>query len=228
MAMKLKRGKKTTIIATNAGWRTVCQRRAEERATAEAVENWKAKNGKPLPFNYRWEHVQAVVKLSLHLAELTSADREIAEAAAWLHDICKGEPNHGVAGARAARTLLVYTDFPAAKIDAVALAISLHVGLQRPAGAPPLQPLEAAVLWDADKLSKLGVQALAYNLSMGFMQGLTLAQRRQNLYEFTVSVLNRTVASMNTPAAALIAQARYDAMLATLALWEREEENISP
>ncbi|MBP8291818.1 MAG: HD domain-containing protein [Caldilineaceae bacterium] len=226
MAMKLKRGKKTTIIATNAGWRTVCRRHAEQRATDEALDDWKAKSDKAVPFNYRWEHVQIVVGLALHLADLTGADREITEAAAWLHDICKGEPNHGAAGARAARILLEHTDFPAAKIDAVALAISLHVGLQRPPGAPPLQPLEAAVLWDADKLSKLGVQALAYNLGMSFMRGLTLPQRRANLREFTESVLIRTVASMNTPEAGLIAQQRYEAMLAMLALWEREEENI--
>ncbi len=225
MAMKLKRGKKTTIIATNAGWRTVCQRHAEQRATEEALDAWKAKDGKALPFNYRWEHVQIVAGLALHLADLTGADREVVEAAAWLHDVCKGEPNHGVAGAKAARTLLEHTDFPAAKIGAVALAISLHVGLQRPPGAPPLQPLEAAILWDADKLSKLGVQALAYNLSMSFMHGLTLPQRRGNLREFTESVLSRTVASMNTPEASVIAQQRYDAMLAMLALWKREEEN---
>jgi uncharacterized protein len=226
MAMKLKRGKKTTITATNAGWRTVCRRHAEQRATDEALDDWKAKNDKTLPFNYRWEHVQAVVGLALHLADLTGADREVVEASAWLHDICKGEPNHGVAGARAARTLLEHTDFPAVKIDAVALAISLHVGLQRPPGAPPLQPLEAAILWDADKLSKLGVQALATNLGMSFMHGLTLAQRRGNLREFTESVLSRTVTSMNTPAAGIIAQQRYQAMLETLTLWEREEENM--
>ena len=225
MAMKLKRGKKTTITATNAGWRTVCRRHAEQRAMDEALDDWKAKDDKALPFNYRWEHVQIVVGLALHLADLTGADREIAEAAAWLHDVCKGEPNHGVAGARAARTLLAYTDFPAAKIDAVAQAISLHVGLTRPPGVP-LQPLEAAVLWDADKLSKLGVQALAYNLGMTFMHGLTLPQRRQNLREFTESVLSRTVASMNTPAGSALAQERYQAMLDTLALWEREEENM--
>ena len=225
MAMKLKRGKKTTITATNAGWRTVCRRHAEQRATDEALDDWKAKDDKALPFNYRWEHVQIVVGLALHLADLTGADREIAEASAWLHDVCKGEPNHGVAGARAARTLLAHTDFPAAKIDAVAQAISLHVGLTRPPGAP-LQPLEAAVLWDTDKLSKLGVQALAYNLGMTFMHGLTLPQRRQNLREFTESVLSRTVASMNTPAGSALAQERYQAMLDTLALWEREEENM--
>jgi uncharacterized protein len=71
-----------------------------------------------LPFNYRWEHIQCVVSLALHLAAKTGADREVVEAAAWLHDVCKGEPNHGAAGARAARTLLSHTDFPAAKIDA--------------------------------------------------------------------------------------------------------------
>ena len=225
MAAKLKRGKKTTITGTNAGWRTVCRRHAEQCASAEARKGWKTKDDESLPFNYRWEHVQAVAALALHLAELTGADREIVEAAAWLHDVSKGEPSHGAAGARAARTLLAQTDFPAEKIEAVAVAISRHVGLYRAPDAPPLAPLEAAVLWDADKLSKLGVQALAYNMSMSFMRGLSLAQRRENLREYTEAVLSRTVASMNTAPASALAQQRYQAMLDTLARWEREEED---
>lgn len=223
MAVKLKRGKKATITATNAGWRVVCRRYAEQRATAEARA---AKDGKNPDFNYRWEHVQTVVGLALHLAELTGADPAIVEAAAWLHDVCKGEPNHGQAGARTARIVLQQTDFPPDKVDGVVAAISQHVGLHRPDDAPPLTPLEAAILWDADKLSKLGVQALAYNLSMNFMSGLTLPQRRENLYEFTETVLARTVASMNTPAAGAIARQRHAAMLATLALWQDEEKNL--
>lgn len=225
MAIKLKRGKKTTITATNAGWRTVCQRHAEQRATAEARKGWKTKDNEALPFNYRWEHVQAVTALALDLAAATGADREIVEASAWLHDICKEEPSHGIAGARAARTLLEQTDFPPDKIEPVAAAISSHVGLYRAPDAPPLEPLETAVLWDADKLSKLGVQALAYNMSMNFMRGLSLAQRRENLREYTEAVLSRTVASMNTPPGRALAQQRYQAMLDTLARWAREEEN---
>lgn len=228
MATKLKRGKKTTITATNAGWRTVCQRYAEQRASAEARKEWRAKGDEAPPFNYRWEHVQAVAALALHLAQVMGADDEIVEAAAWLHDICKGQPNHGVAGALQARAILGQTDFPPAKIDAVAQAISVHVGLYRAPEAAPLQPLEAAILWDADKLSKLGVQALAYNMSMNFMRGLTLTQRRANLREYTEGVLARTVASMNTSEAGVLAQTRYQAMLDTLTLWEREEELDEP
>jgi uncharacterized protein len=52
-----------------------------------------------------------------------------------------------------ARDILAQSDFPAAKIDAVVDAIAKHVGLET---AALIEPLEAAVLWDADKLSKLG------------------------------------------------------------------------
>jgi hypothetical protein len=143
----------------------------------------------------------------------------------------KGEPNHGAAGAReAARTLLSTPTFPPPRSPAVAQAIARA---RRPASArPPRRPWSrwrAAVLWDADKLSKLGVQALAYSLSMSFMRGLTLPQRRSKImYEFTHSVLaSHGRASMNTePAAALIAQAALSrAMLATCwMLWQREQE----
>lgn len=99
--------------------------------------------------------MQAVVRLAIKLAELTGADREIVEAAAWLHDAGKvsGGKEHGRAGAAAARTILGQTDFPPHKIEAVADAIAKHVGYARSA---PVVPLEAAVLWDADKLTWLG------------------------------------------------------------------------
>ena len=120
-------------------------------------------------YNYRWEHVQAVVDLALVLAEETGADAEIVEAAAWLHDIAKGNrafpqppgsrADHGAEGAIAARRILRETDFAACKIDAVAHAIANHVGLWT---EEPVEPLEAAILWDADKLSKLGVVAMLH------------------------------------------------------------------
>lgn len=207
-------------------WRPVCQQRAQEQAVAEARKAWKVKATKPIPFNHRWEHVQSVVNMALRLGRQTGADLEILEAAAWLHDVCKGEPAHGAAGAREARKLLAQTDFPPEKIEAVADAIGRHVGLYRPVDSPPLEPLEAAVLWDADKLTKLGVQALAYNLSMSYLRGLTLDQRRRNMLEFTHAVLNRTVASMNTLPGRSLAEARYQAMLAVLTTWEREEDEV--
>jgi uncharacterized protein len=113
-------------------------------------------------YNYRWEHVQAVVRLATRLAALTGADPEIVEAAAWLHDVAKvGNVDHGQAGAEAAHCILTSTDFPRHKIDAVAHAIAQHVGLWRWRDHP-VEPLEAAVLWDADKLAKLGATAVLH------------------------------------------------------------------
>ena len=111
-------------------------------------------------YNYRWEHVQAVVRLAIRLAVLTGADPEVVEAAAWLHDVAKGQgTDHGQEGAQAARCILAETDFPPHKAPAVAHAIAQHVGLWRKV---PVEPLEAAVLWDADKLSKLGATAVLH------------------------------------------------------------------
>ena len=205
-------------------WRTVCRQQAEKQATAEARKLWKVSSNKAIPFAHRCEHVQAVVSTALWLARETGADSEVVEAAAWLHDIRKGSPGHGVNGAREAKRILLQTDFPAEKTPSVVDAIARHVGLYRAPDAPPLTPLETAILWDADKLTKLGVQALAYSLSMNFMRGLTLPQRRSNMLEFTQSVLARTVKSMNTPPARQEAERRYAAMLDVLQTWQREDE----
>jgi uncharacterized protein len=142
-----------------AGWREVVQKAAFKATLEEAIE----RNVKKLPFNYRWEHVKSVARLAVKLADLTGADLEVVEAAAWLHDIKKrgGNDNHGQQGAKAAEKILAETDFPASKIPGVARAISKHVGLTLEA---PLQPLEAAVLWDADKLTKLGATAIIHNI----------------------------------------------------------------
>ena len=55
---------------------------------ARAETRTRPRTSKP-SFNYRWEHVTTVVTLSLKLADLVGADREIVEAAAWLHDVTK-------------------------------------------------------------------------------------------------------------------------------------------
>jgi uncharacterized protein len=139
-------------------WQQIIRGAALDATLGEARRRYGTEH---LPFNYRWEHVRAVVRLALRLAELTGADAEVVEAAAWLHDIRKRgrDDNHGVDGAADAREILAATDFPPAKIDAVADAISKHVGLVRD---EPVEPLEAAVLWDADKLAKLGATAVVH------------------------------------------------------------------
>jgi uncharacterized protein len=205
-----------------AGWRTLARQAAVAQAEAEARRVWQVGPGEPIPFNHRWEHVREVVALALWLATASGADREIVEAAAWLHDVRKEEPSHGVAGAVAAQALLAGSDFPAAKLPAVAEAIRRHVGLYRADGAPPITPLEAAVLWDADKLSKLGVQALVFNLSTVYAVQQTLDQRRMDNLTFAEDVLSRTVTSMNTPPARALAERRYREMLAVLEWWAQD------
>ena len=123
-------------------WRTECQVWARQQTVAEARDAWNLPTAEQIPFNYRWEHVQQVVRLARWLAHETTADLDIVEAAAWLHDVSKGEPKHGVAGAKQARTILGQTDFPQAKIDGVAVAIAVHVGLYRPEDASPLSPID--------------------------------------------------------------------------------------
>jgi uncharacterized protein len=205
-------------------WHLVCRQVAEKQATAEARKAWKVRRNSAVPFVHRWEHIKAVVDTALWLGRQTGADLDVVEASAWLHDIRKGMPGHGPNGAREAKRILLQTSFPLEKLPAVVDAIARHVGLYRALDAPPLMPLETAVLWDADKLTKLGVQALAYNLSMSYMRGLTLPQRRSNMSEFTQSVLIRTVESMNTLPARQEAAQRYQVMLAMLEAWRREQE----
>jgi uncharacterized protein len=140
-------------------WREVVREAAYAASVAEMRTR---RDGGTFHYNYRWEHVQAVARLAVRLAALTGADPEVVEAAAWLHDVAKGQgADHGREGAQAARRILAETDFPPHKAPAVAHAIAQHVGLWRWRGLP-VEPLEAAVLWDADKLSKLGATAVLH------------------------------------------------------------------
>lgn len=205
-------------------WRAACREHAAHAALAEARSLWAAHEDKPLPFSHRWEHVQEVVRLALWLCRVLGADTEIVEAAAWLHDVCKQEPRHAEAGAAEAQRFLPQTDFPPAKRAAVVEAIREHEGFFREPGALPLDPLETAVLWDADKLSKLGVQAIAYTAGTPYAAGMTLAQRRDFIDSFARSVLSRTVQSMNTAPGRNEAIRRFDDMMRALDAWAHEEE----
>ena len=172
-------------------------------------------------FNYRWEHVTAVVALALRLAELTGADADTVEAAAWLHDICKfshGE-QHPTAGAAFARDFLPTTDFPPGKIEAVAEAIADHMGLWRD---EPLTALASQVLWDADKLAKIGLTAVFH------WTGGALAGSRPHTLEALIRRARandwqpRTVASMHTAPARRAAAARLAAFHALYDALDRE------
>ena len=175
-------------------------------------------------FNYRWEHVLAVVKLARKLAKQTGADAEVVEAAAWLHDVAKQSAGakHPQVGAKYAREFLARTDFPPEKIEAVASAIEQHMGLWRDDEAP-LENLEAAVLWDADKLSKIGLTAVFHWLGMWFAQDKTLTSKELIRRGRKPDWMEKTVDSMHTESAKKAAQQRLERYIA---LWDNFETEL--
>jgi uncharacterized protein len=193
-------------------WQEAVRAAAQEAAVADARAY---SGGQNIAFNYRWEHVQAVVRLAIRLAELTGADREIVEAAAWLHDVAKPHSrSHGQDGAVAARRILTRTDFPPEKIDAVADAIAKHVGLFTDES---LEPIEAAVVWDADKLSKLGATAVLHFVGCEVLLGqATTVKWLERLSK--LSWQERTAASFHTPLARAAGRKRLEIYRA---LWEQ-------
>lgn len=198
---------------------------ATERAKEESLDLWGWSFDEEPPFNYRLEHLKAVVQIAEGLALKLGADLEIVRAAAWLHDLAKEgmaelvEDGHGVKGAEEARKILERTDFPKEKIDTVCQAIVEHVGLYRD---DPLEPLEAAILWDADKLAKLGAISLVHFLclSPSLSQVTTdslLAEGRRWL-----GLQAKMVESMNTPLGKEMGRARHEVVRGFYEQMERE------
>lgn len=187
-------------------WRKTAQKALRRATQAEALARFG--EGKPA-YNYRWEHVTAVVALALKLAELTGADREVVEAAAWLHDVRKAAGDkHPQQGAKFARKKLAMTDFPPEKIERVAQAIEDHMGLWRD---QPLQNLESQVLWDADKLAKIGLTAVFHRVGDTIARGkpTTTADLIANGRDAPWQA--KTVSSMHTEPARRAAIARFQA-----------------
>ncbi len=187
-------------------WRPAIKQAMRVAAEEEAKSN----NGSSFPsYNYRWEHVTVVVSLAQKLARLVGADEDIVEAAAWLHDVTKQDgETHALTGAQSAHRLLAQTNFPPEKIEAVAQAILNHVGLWRD---EPLTNLESMVLWDADKLSKLGLTAAIHWTGMAMTQGKAvntadlITKRKLQQWQ------DKAIASFHTEPAKRAAQARSKA-----------------
>jgi len=194
-------------------WREIIQELAHQATLSEARLRWGTDE---LAFNYRWEHVQAVVRLAVRLAELTGADREVVEAAAWLHDVAKRgkDDDHGREGAIAACQILTQTNFPPQKIKAVADAIAKHVGLFTD---EPVEPLEAAVLWDADKLSKLGATAVLHFTGYSIQKGQGDTEHQLETWP-RQPWQSETVRSFHTAPARAAGQKRLDVYQA---FWEQ-------
>lgn len=203
-------------------WVAAVKAAAEAGAHQDEARHWgwEASPERPYPFAYRWEHIQQVVRNGEWLAaQYPEADNAVVLAACWLHDVRKAEKHHAERGAVFVEEFLPTIDFPPEKIPAVAHAIRVHEGLFRPAegwtessgnpfrAAPPLRPLEAAILWDADKLSKVGpishFHFMGWSLSQAVRTGepmTTLDTHEQNS-RYIEKIVPRIIASMNTEAA---------------------------
>ncbi len=200
-------------------WHQAVRRVMKEATEQELVHRY----GSPdVSFNYRWEHVTSVAGLAQRLAEMTGADRDIVEAAAWLHDVRKEtREHHALEGAVFARSFLPTTDFPPDKVEQVAQAIEDHMGLWRD---EPLTNLEAMVLWDADKLSKIGLTAV-FHWTGGSLAGNKMTNVRNLLANSRqADWQEKTVASMHTEPARRAARIRLEHFNW---LWQALEEELN-
>ncbi len=162
------------------------QQLIETSTRKAAIAEWKSSSEKQrLPFyNYRGDHVRQVVNLAKYIGESTNANMEIILLAAWFHDIAKPGiegieiRDHGEVSAEMAEDWLAQAGYDRNTINQVADAVRKHVGLKL---AKPLEPIEAQILWEADKILKLGV--------IGFMQYILNGIRitpGKNLSDFSI------------------------------------------
>ncbi len=121
-----------------------------------AVQIWPSTNGKPY-FNYRLEHVRQVERDARWLMNLVGGDQDVVLAAVWLHDRFQPQlespEDHAGLAAQWAAGYLPAIGFPQEKIARVVYAVEMH---SSPVQSLPEEAHEARLLWDADKLTKLG------------------------------------------------------------------------
>jgi uncharacterized protein len=177
-------------------------------------------------YDYRYDHVEFVVNMAKHIAMQVGADMEVVTLASWLHDIAKpgmgGVRKHGEISAEMAREILLQHDIDEAIIDRVCEVIRKHVGLTLEA---PIEPIEAGVLWDADKILKLGAIGFVHFLVNGIKlnPGTKLDSAAHNLRKF-IPVAQQIVESMNTSIGREMANKRLQTLIA---ISEQLDEEIN-
>lgn len=191
-------------------------RRIIEVSTKKAaIAEWEeaVKTQKVPLYNYRFDHIEEVVVLAKHIAEGTAADMDVITLAAWLHDLAKpgigGIPaqHHGIVSAEMAEEILTLEEINREKIEKVSDVIRKHVGLTL---KQPLEPLEAQILWEADKILKMGMIGFLQGTLNGvrIFPGRSLAKISEGISEFLNLATNITD-SMVTKRGRAIAQERF-------------------
>lgn len=132
--------------------------------TREYAENKLAGDGS----GHDWWHIYRVWTMAKRIADAESADREVAELAALLHDIADWKFHGGdeMAGARQAEEWLNKIGTDPATVSRVCEIIST-VSFKG-AGVPtPMKTLEGKVVQDADRLDAIGAQGIARTFAYG-------------------------------------------------------------
>ncbi|MCF2137002.1 MAG: HD domain-containing protein [Candidatus Thorarchaeota archaeon] len=180
-------------------------------------------DGPPI-YNYRRDHVASVVATACYLAKEAGADMDVVLIAAWLHDVAKpglgGPDDHGVEGAKIATQILTDEGIDSKMIERVTYAIRSHVGLVRDT---PLDTVEAQVLWEADKLVKLGVIGFIHYVINGLQlkPGMGLVDLHSKLEEF-LPLAEKIAGSMITPPAKRMAKERLQVLKDVVLSLKRE------
>jgi len=167
-------------------------RRIVETSTKKAaIEEWKTACEKEIVplYNYRLDHIEEVVDLVKDIAAGTPANMEVLILAAWLHDLAKpgigGIPaqHHGIASAEMAKEILTAERVDHETIVQVEDIIQKHVGLTI---REPLEPIEAQILWEADKILKLGMIGIIQAILNGIrlFPGRSMREIARSLNEF--------------------------------------------
>lgn len=206
------------VISMKPGLEDKMQQLVEQESAATAIEEWtnSLKDLTIPPFNYRGDHVVQVVNVAKQLAKETSANYDVVVMAAWLHDCAKpategekGFPKHPEKSAVKAREFLLKEGVKEPIVDRVCDAIRKHGGYSLEETLEAIEPLEAQIVWEADKLTKLGLTTIIHLIINGVryqpnnsMQGIL--KRVQE----PMPIWRKIVASMRTEPGKRIAEYR--------------------
>ena len=129
------------------------------------VKEEAGKDTNPFTIDAYYTHIVPMVRYSKRLARKISADEEIVEIAAWLHDIgsLKGEyENHHISGAKYAEEFLKKLNYPTEKIEKIKHCIISHRGSLK----IKRETIEAECIASADGMSHFDNIVSLLNLAL--------------------------------------------------------------